>query len=87
MLPLRRLSNGLCANFLQEDTSGKVMCPCAICACSCQIVFKQHGPRKITLAQAWETAGLPSFEAQLTVGLFHGDDIDSHLQNASVSAL
>jgi hypothetical protein len=72
--------------FLQEDASGKLTCPCAICACSCQILFKQHDRRKIALAQAQETAGLPSVEAQLTVGFFHGI-IDSHLQNGSVSAL
>ena len=72
--------------FLQEDASGKLTCPCAICACSCQIVFKQHERSKIGLAQALQTAGLPSVEERSTVGFFHGI-IDSHLKNGSVSAL
>jgi hypothetical protein len=66
--------------------SGKLTCLCAICACSCQIVFKQHERKKSSLAQALETAGLPSVQAQSTVGFFHGI-IDSHLKNGFVSAL
>ncbi len=74
------------ASFPEEDERGNMTCPCAICACSCQIVFKQHDRRKIALAQAQETAGLPSVEARSTVGFFHGV-IEGHLQNGSVSAL
>jgi hypothetical protein len=72
-------------SVLQEDTSGKLACPCAICACSCQITFKQHDRRKIALAQAQATAGLPSIDAQSTLGYFNGV-IDSHLQNGAISA-
>ena len=71
--------------FLQEDASGNLTCPCAICACSCQVMFKQHDRRKIALIQAQQTAGLPSIEEQSTVGFFHGV-LDSHLQNGSISA-
>jgi hypothetical protein len=49
-------------------------------------VFKQHERKKSSLAQALETAGLPSVQAQSTVGFFHGI-IDSHLKNGFVSAL
>ena len=38
--------------FLQEDASGKLTCPCAICACSCQIVFKQHNSLELEIFAA-----------------------------------
>jgi hypothetical protein len=76
---------GTDGGFLQEDVNGKLTCPCNICECSCQITFKQHDRRKIAMAQAQATAGLPSIEAQSTVGYFNGV-IDSHLQNGSISA-
>jgi hypothetical protein len=72
-------------SFLEEDASGKLACPCAICACNCQIIFKQHDRRKIALAQAQATAGLPTVEARSTLGYFNGV-IDSHLLYGSISA-